>query len=59
MSKTPIRVPTWLEACDAVDNGTATPLDVIVFNNDPAGTQESCQFVTELTELIEYIRGLP
>lgn len=53
-----IDIPTWLEANDAVQNETATPIDWFVYNNEPAGVEETKTFRAELALMIGYVCGV-
>ena len=50
-----IKIPTWDEADNKIQAGTATPLDTFVFNNEPAGEGQEKQFRKELQEMINYV----
>ena len=47
-------IPTWEEARDAVAFGKATPLEIFIWNNEPAGTKDEQLFRQGLEELIRY-----
>ena len=53
-----MNLPTWLEANERIVNGTYTPLDLFVVNNEPAGKEEEEKFRHELEALLEYVSGL-
>lgn len=53
-----MKLPTWLEANERIVNGTCTPLDLFVVNNEPAGREAEEKFRHELQSLVDYIGGL-
>lgn len=48
-----MKVPTFLEAADAVDYGNPTALEIFIYYNEPEETHE--QFRSQLIDLIEYV----
>lgn len=50
-----MKIPTWLEANEAVETGKYTPLDIFVLNNEPAGEEDEKQFRDELQSMIDYV----
>lgn len=50
-----VEIPTWLAAYAAVQEGSATPLDVFIVENEPAGREAEEKFRAELQDLLDYI----
>ena len=53
-----IEIPEWSNAVKAVENGTASPLDFFVYQNEPAGNPQDIEFRNQLQALLEYVSGL-
>lgn len=53
-----IKIPEWSNAVEAVENGTASPLDLFVYHNEPAGNPQDIEFRNQLQALLEYVSGL-
>ena len=53
-----IDIPTWLEANEAVQNDTASPLDWFVYNHEPAGKEDEVKFRADLALMIGYVCGV-
>jgi hypothetical protein len=52
-----VNIPKWEDAAEAVKNESASPLDLFVYNNEPAGLQD-VEFRTQLQALLDYVSGL-
>ena len=52
-----INIPEWEDAAKAVENGNASPLDLFVYHNEPAGKQD-IEFRKQLTNLVEYLEKI-
>jgi len=52
-----IRIPSWEEAERAVEGGNPTPLDVFIYENEPAGKNDEL-FREQLDDLVVYLCGL-
>lgn len=50
-----VEIPSWLAANEAVQTGKATPLDVFIVENEPAGRETEEKFRGELQDLLDYI----
>ncbi len=50
-----IKIPTHEEATERVETNSASPLDVFVYENEPAGNEDSEKFRTELQNLLNSI----
>jgi len=50
-----MKIPTWLDANEAVESGKYTPLDIFVLNNEPAGKEDEMKFRNELQAMIDYV----
>lgn len=48
-----MKIPTFLEAADAVEEGSPTPLDRFIYNNEPDNNFK--QFRSQLFDLVEYV----
>lgn len=49
-------IPTWEEAKERVEANRADPVDIFIYNHEPAGKEDD-KFRTELETLIEYIEA--
>jgi len=50
-----MKIPTFLEASEAVDMNNPTPLDVFIYYSEP---EDECeQFRIQLVNMIEYIES--
>lgn len=50
-----VKLPTHEEATERVVTNSASPLDIFVYENEPAGIDESEKFRTELQNLLNSI----
>lgn len=55
-AETNVIIPTWCEACAAVEEGSATPLEVFIEEWEPAGDEEEAAFRRQLQNLVDYLR---
>lgn len=53
-----INIPKWEDAAEAVKSETASPLDLFVYHNEPAGNPQDVEFRNKLQALLEYVSGL-
>lgn len=53
-----VKIPKWEDAAEAVKNETASPLDLFVYHNEPAGNPQDVEFRNQLQALLEYVSGL-
>ena len=53
-----VNIPKWEDAAEAVKSETASPLDLFVYNNEPAGNPQDVEFRNQLQALLEYVSGL-
>ena len=52
-----MKIPTWQEAKEAIESGSCTPLDVFVFDNEPAGDEDEKKFRLELQAAIDFVQS--
>lgn len=50
-----ITLPTYEEAERAVESGTAGPIDVFIYNNEPAGEVDEKMFRDQLQEVLNFL----
>ncbi|MBX4188427.1 MAG: hypothetical protein KW793_04860 [Candidatus Doudnabacteria bacterium] len=48
-------LPSWDKCDEHKKKGKATPLEIFICNNEPAGIENSEQFRKELAAVIEYV----
>lgn len=50
-----VKLPTWLEAKEAILNGNPSPLDIFIVSNEPTGIDDEGKFRRELQDLVDFI----
>lgn len=53
-----VNIPNWEDAAEAVKSETASPLDLFVYHNEPAGNPQDVEFRNQLQALLDYVSGL-
>jgi hypothetical protein len=53
-----VNIPKWEDAAEAVKNETASPLDLFVYHNEPAGNPQDVEFRNQLQALLVYVSSL-
>ena len=49
-----MRLPTFTECSDLVDKDQANPLEVFIYENEPAGNEDSNEFRKGLIDVLHY-----
>ncbi len=50
-----IDLPSWEDASERVDDGSGSPLDHFIAENEPVGQQDEGAFRTGLTSLVRWL----
>jgi len=55
-----IKIPDWYKCSDRVNDGTASPLEEFIFENEPSGVKGEVRFRKGLRKLlIHMMKGEP
>lgn len=50
-----VEIPTYEEAEERKEAGKATPLDIFILNDEPAGIEDNLRWRTELISMLQWV----